>query len=137
MSVVETIAALNHISEVSGMFMNMWVSFTFGYLTVAYFLDTVLTRFQCLCTSVLYAVTASYAATAVIARVHGWHEVRTRSENLYDNIQLMTSEAGWEWGFIFFLTLGTSTSLYFMCDVRRRGMTRASQDCSRPAVIDV
>ena len=125
MSVVETIATLNHISEVSGMFMGMWVSFTFGYLTVAYFLDTVLTRFQCLCTSVLYAVTASYAATAVIARVQAWHEVRTRSENLYNN-QLMTSEAGWEWGFIFFLPLGTITSLYFMYDVRRRGMARAS-----------
>ncbi len=126
MSEVETIATLNHISEVSGMFMSIWVSFTFGYLTVAYFLDTVLTRFQCLCTSVLYAVTASYAATAVIAHVQAWHEVRTRSENLYNNIQLMTSEAGWEWGFIFFLTLGTITSLYFMYDVRRRGMTRAS-----------
>ena len=49
----------------------------------------------------------------------------------------MTSEAGWEWGFIFFLTLGTITSLYFMYDVRRRGMTRASEDCSRLAVIDV
>ena len=79
MSVVETIAALNHISEVSGMFMSIWVSFTFGYLTVAYFLDTVLTRFQCLCTSVLYAVTASYAATAAIAHVQAWHEVRTRT----------------------------------------------------------
>ena len=120
MTEVEAIATLNDISEVIGMFMSMWVSFTFAYLTVAYFLGSSLTRFQCLAISILYLVTASYAGAAVVAHVQAWHSVRTKSENLYNDIALMTSQNGWEYGFTFFLVLGSLVSLYFMYDVRDR-----------------
>ena len=95
MSEAETIATLNDISEVAGMFISMWVSFTFAYLTVAYFVGKALSTFQCLTISALYGVTASYFAGASIGHIQAWHMVRTSRETMYNNIWIMTSEAGW------------------------------------------
>ena len=123
MTEAETIASLNDIAVVAGSFVSMWVSFTFAYLTVAYFLGKVLSRFQCLMISAIYGVTAAYFGCAAFVYVQAWHVVRLSRDTLYNNIWLMTFESAWVWGVAVFLVAGTTVSLYFMYDVRRRSRT--------------
>ncbi|MGR8946692.1 MAG: hypothetical protein ACU84Q_01505 [Gammaproteobacteria bacterium] len=119
MTATETIATLNDISEVIGMFVSMWVSVTFAYLTVAYFVGAALSRFQCLVISGLYTLTAVYFASAGIAHVQAWHLVRESGPTLYDQIALMQSQTAWAWGITLFHVGGTLVSLYFMYNVRQ------------------
>jgi hypothetical protein len=118
MTAMDTIATLNDISEVIGMQVGMWVTLTFAYLTVAYFLGNGLSRFQCVTVSMLYAFTATYFGSAGVAHVRAWHLVRKSTPTLYDQIALMQSENGWAWGITLFLIVGTLVSLYFMYNVR-------------------
>ena len=120
MTEAETIASLNEIADVIATYAGMWLSFTFGYLTVAYFLGKALSRFQCVTVSVLYGVASAWFGSAAIAHTQAWHLVRTSQDTRYNDIWLMTAETGWEWGISVFLTAGTLVSLYFMHDVRRR-----------------
>ena len=66
MTEADAIGALTNIGEVAATYTGMWLSVTFGYLTVAYFLGKSLSRFQCLAISTLYVVFAIiFAAVAV------------------------------------------------------------------------
>ena len=123
MTEAETIASMNDIANVAGSFVSVWVSFTFAYLTVAYFLGKVLSRFQCLMISGLYGVTAAYFGCAAAVYVQAWHVVRLSRDTLYNSIWLMTFESAWVWAVSVFLFAGTTISLYFMYDVRRRNRT--------------
>lgn len=119
MTEAETISALNEISEVIATNASLWASFTFGYLTVSYFLGASLTRFQCLMISVLYFVVAAFFGSAVVGHVMVWHVVRTSRETLYDHVFFMGGQTGWVWGSVIFLFFGTLASLYFMYNVRK------------------
>ena len=123
MSETETIATLNDIADVIATYVGMWLSFTFAYLTVAYFVGKALSRFQCLTISSLYALASAWFCSAGIAYTQAWQSLRARENSLYDTIPLMTVRAGWEWGITIFLIGGTLISLYFMYNVRKVATT--------------
>ena len=118
MTEAETIAILNENADVVATYVGMWVSFTFAYLTVAYFVGKSLSLFQCLTVSILYLLTSAWFGSAAIAYTQAWHLIRNGKETRYNEIWLMTAEAGWEWGLTICLIAGTVVSLYFMYDVR-------------------
>lgn len=121
MTEVEAISTLNEISEVIATFASLWASFTFGYLTVSYFVGAALTKFQCLIISTLYLVIAAFFSSAAIGHVMAWHLVRLNNESLYDRVFFMGGESGWVWGSVIFLFFGTGASLYFMYNIRNTG----------------
>lgn len=120
MDETEVIATLNDIADVIATYVGMWLSFTFAYLTVAYFVGKALSRFQCLTISLLYAIASAWFCAAGVAYTQAWQSLRAREESLYDTISLMTAKEGWEWGISIFLIGGTLVSLYFMYDIRKR-----------------
>ena len=120
MSETDVIATLNDIADVIATYVGMWLSFTFAYLTVAYFVGHALSRFQCFTISSLYALASAWFCSAGVAYTQAWQSLRLRETSLYDTIPLMTSQIGWEWGITAFLAGGTMVSLYFMYDIRKR-----------------
>jgi hypothetical protein len=118
MTEAETITALNEISEVIATYSSLWVSFTFGYLTVAYFLGKALSLFQCLVISALYCIAAAFFGTTVIVFTAAWHIVREATPTLYDQVPFVGLRDAWFWGSVLFLNAGTLVSLYFMYNAR-------------------
>ena len=61
----------------------IYISFTFAYLTVAYFVGSQLTRFQVIAASGLYMISATSAALGAIMPMLAWSEfVRSRETAL-------------------------------------------------------
>lgn len=51
----DTISTLIEIGPMAATWASLWVSLTFEFLTVSYFIGAALSRFQCLANSILYA----------------------------------------------------------------------------------
>lgn len=51
----DTISTLIEIGPMAATWASLWVSLTFEFLTVSYFIGAALSRFQCLAISILYA----------------------------------------------------------------------------------
>ena len=54
----EVIASVTDLAEIATNFVSLWLSVTFAYLTVAYFLSKALSRFQYFAASALYGFTS-------------------------------------------------------------------------------
>ena len=120
MTEADTIAALTNIGEVAATYTGMWLSVTFGYLTVAYFLGKSLSRFQCLAISAIYAVFAVIFAAVTIGFVDSFWLLRAREKTIIDEAWIFSSLPGYLEGTAFVLLAATLVSLYFMYNVRQR-----------------
>ena len=116
----DAIAALTNIGEVAATYTGMWLSVTFGYLTVAYFLGKSLSRFQCLAISALYVVFAVIFASVTIGFVDSFWLLRAREKTIIDEAWIFSSLPGYLEGTAFVLLAATLVSLYFMYNVRQR-----------------
>ena len=112
-------AVLVDLGEAAATCVSLWASFTFAYITVAYFVGKSLSRFQCVAISVLYSATALFFANAAVVYVYAWHLFKARERTVFDEVWLVDSPTGWVGGAAFFLLAGTLVSLYFMYNVRQ------------------
>ncbi len=119
MTEADAIAALTNIGEVAATYTGMWLSVTFGYLTVAYFLGKSLSRFQCLAISAIYAVFADIFAAVTIGFVDSFWLLRAREKTIIDEAWIFSSVPGYLEGTAFVLLAATLVSLYFMYNVRQ------------------
>ena len=115
----DAIAALTNIGEVAATYTTMWLSVTFGYLTVAYFLGKSLSRFQCLAVSGLYVVFAAIFAAVAVGFVDSFWLLRAREKTIIDEAWIFSGVAGYLEGTAFVLLAATLISLYFMYNVRQ------------------
>lgn len=118
MTEAEAIGALVDIDELAATYGSLWLSVTFGYLTVAYFLGKALSRFQCLMISVLYIVSALNYVGSVVGQTQAWELLVERERTIYDGVWLATGFSGWADGGALFYLAGTIIALYFMYNVR-------------------
>jgi len=97
----------------------IYISFTFAYLTVAYFVGPALTRFQVFAASGLYLVAALSAAVGSILPMLAWGELLTSRETTLGKFEIWNGD----FWVIYMGTLyaaGILVSLYFMFDIRKR-----------------
>jgi len=123
MTEAEAIESLTNIGEIAATYAGLWVSITFGYLTVAYFLGASLSRFQCWVISTLYAVFAVLFSSTTLGYVDSWLRLRRRESTVFDDVWLF-SEIPYYFEFAgFILVASTIVSLYFMYNVRSKRET--------------
>ena len=118
MSEAEILELLRAYAETSGMFLAKYVSFTFAYITVAYFVGRDLSGFQCIAVSALYIVSGTFVGSSAVAWGYAWHELKTRQPTLLDDVWLM-KHFQWVEVLALFLVSLCLVSLYFLYDVRR------------------
>ncbi|MEH6639795.1 MAG: hypothetical protein V7717_11005 [Porticoccaceae bacterium] len=121
MTEAEAIESLTGTGAMVATFAAMWISMTFGYLTVAYFIGAALSRFQCTVISVLYAVWAGMFASVTIGYGHAWLLLREREDTIYDSVPNFASVPYYLELMIFVFGASTLVTLYFMHDIRKRG----------------
>ena len=103
----------------------LYITFTFAYLTVAYFVGRALTRFQVFAASGLYLVSTLSTALGVILPMVAWTELLGSRQTLLGKFRIWNGEFFmWYLGAIF--TIGIIVSLYFMFNVRTRLSTDQS-----------
>ena len=117
----DTISALTEIGTMAATWASLWVSLTFAFLTVSYFIGAALSRFQCLAISILYATSAVLFGVGAIAYSHGWILLHSREATIFDEVWLMNNIGGWIGVMSFWVTTGTLVSLYFMYNIRNAG----------------
>lgn len=116
----DAIAALTDLGELITSCVGVWISVTFGYLTVAYFLGAALTRSQCTGISILYVALATMFAATSVGYVDGWVQLHERESTVLDQVWVFSHVEGYVEGLAFVFISGTLISLYFMYDVRKR-----------------
>ena len=97
----------------------IFISFTFAYLTVAYFIGPALTKFQAGAATGLYILSSASAAVGSILPMLAWSELLGSKETTLGQFQI--------WDGVFWISymglihaVAIFVSLYFMFDVRRR-----------------
>ena len=120
MTEAETIASLASIADTIASYIGLWVTTTFAYLTVAYFVGKNLTRFQTGAVTGLYLVSSSLFAIAAIANAEAWFTISTSTDTAYSSIFLAGALTFWVPGMWLIIITSMGVSLYFMYDVRAR-----------------
>ena len=101
----------------------IYISFTFAYLTVAYFIGEKLTRFQVIVVSGLYLIAALSTTFGSIMPMLAWGELLSSRETLLDKFQLWDGST-WVFNMCVIFIGGIIVSFYFMFDIR----SKASSD---------
>ncbi|GEM_PF-2016160 len=126
MNETDTISALTDIGTMVATWASLWVSLTFAFLTVSYFMGEALSRFQCLAISILYVTSAGLFGVGAIAYSQSWTLLRRRETTIFDDVWLMNNVDGWIGVMSFWVISGTLVSLYFMYNVRKTSGKRNS-----------
>ncbi len=113
--------------DTAGTSFGLYATFTFAYLTVAYFVGVQLTTFQVRLISCIYVGSAGVTAMSCYAMVHGWIKVYESTPTILEDIAIFRFGA-WHIFMGFLLASGIAMSLYFMHDVRKKS---AEQDVAQ------
>ena len=119
MSEAEATEMLIAMGDVLATYLGLWVTSTFAYLTVAYFVGPKLSRFQNYAVSGLYVVAASSFALAALGHTDGFLELYQREVTVYRNIFFADLLPYYLPGFATIFVVGMFVSLYFMYNVRK------------------
>ena len=95
----------------------VFISVTFAYLTVAYFVGRSLSRFQLLAISGLYFVTAATMGATCVACVLAWEKLAPRYPSVLNDIPFFTIGI-WHLVMACIFTVGIVVSFYFMYNIR-------------------
>ena len=120
MSEPEAVASLNGIADVVSSLMAMWISVTFGYLTVSYFVGAALTRFQYTVVTTLYLMFATVFGASAVLYVHAWQLTNVRERTVFSEIPLSGNLPAYVGGTSVILVVGTTISIYFMYNLRKK-----------------
>ena len=119
----DAIEALVMMASNTVTFFSIFLSLTFGYLSVAYFLGAALTKFQCLTISTIYFLSASIFGAAAIGWTGAYDDLKNREQTILDEYWILNI-AEWANAVLITVVLCILVSLYFMYDVRRRVSAR-------------
>lgn len=72
----KALQVLSNFADNAATYFAMFITFTFGYLTVAYFVGKSLSRFQCFAVSALYAISAILSGATTV----GWSREREHDD---------------------------------------------------------
>ena len=118
MTEVEATTALASVGDTMCSFTGLWVSVTFAYLTVAYFVGRDLSRFQNMAVSGLYGVSALLFSLGALVHAEAWLEIAVNSQTVYKTISTSPLYSFVMPTFVLILGVGISVSFYFMYNVR-------------------
>ena len=96
----------------------VYLSITFAYLTVAYFLGAKLSRFQTITISGLYIASSAMASLAFIGTTQTWVVLISTTQTMLNTIPIYSAGV-WHIYAAILAIAGILVSLYFMYDVRR------------------
>ena len=117
MTEAEVIEAAAQYVDTSLSAIALYASFTFAYLTAAYFIGSNLRPFQARMVSVLYVASAGIMTSSSFATVQAWtHMVHTYPTILNDLAVL--DFGGWHYCLSAVMVAGIFASLYFLHDIR-------------------
>ncbi len=119
MTEAEVTTTLIAMGDLLATYLGLWVTATFAYLTVAYFVGGKLTRFQNVAISGLYVAAASSFAFAALGHTDAFLQLYGREYSVYREIFNAASLRLYLPGFAIIFGGGTLISLYFMFNVRR------------------
>ena len=119
MSEVEATAMLAAIGDTVCSFTALWVSVTFAYLSVAYFVGGNLSRFQNLAVSGLYLASALLFGIGALAHTQSWCELEAKYSTSYRRFFLADVVPFYTPSMAVFFVVGLCVSFYFMYNVRR------------------
>lgn len=97
----------------------IYISFTFAYLTVAYFVGAKLSGFQVIVVSGLYLIAALSTTLGSVMPMLAWGELLSSRETLLDKFQLWNGIT-WVFNMCVIFAGGMVVSFYFMFDIRSK-----------------
>jgi len=95
----------------------LYITFTTGYLTVAYFVGAALSRFQALCASGLFVIAAGSIGLSCIVQCNAFESAIATYPTLLNTLPLWTTFS-WQLAMSIVIGIGILMSLYFMYSVR-------------------
>ncbi len=104
----------------------IYASFTFAYLTAAYFVGSKLSGFQSALVSTLYVASGIVTTSSSYAMVQGWGEMVSIYPTLLDNLPVY-SFRGWHYYITAVMLAGIFASLYFMHDIRSKSRGKPNE----------
>jgi hypothetical protein len=119
MSEAEALEVLSDFASNTATYFTMFISFTFAYLTVAYFIGQALSKFQCLAISGLYIISAAVSGITTVGWSQAWLVLRAREETMLNEVWLF-NDIGWIGTVTFLFVTISVVSLYFMYDIRKK-----------------
>ncbi|MEQ8694609.1 MAG: hypothetical protein RIC85_04720 [Gammaproteobacteria bacterium] len=99
----------------------IYITFTFAYLTVAYFVGSKLTRFQVFVVSGLYLISALSTTLGSIMPMLAWGELLANRDTLLSKFPVWDGEM-WVVNMGIIFLVGIVVSFYFMYDVRSKSV---------------
>ena len=120
MTEAEAIESLTNIGQVGASYAGLWLSSTFAFLTVCYFVGKALSTFECLVVSALYGTSGFSFAAAFIGYQESWFKLKAEVDTVMDNVWVFEGMEKYIGVAAFILFGGTFVSLYFMYNVRHR-----------------
>ena len=120
MTEAEALQTMSNFADNAGTYFTMFVSFTFAYLTVAYFVGKSLSRFQCFAVSGLYTISAMLTGATTVGWSNAYLILKAREDTLLNEVWIF-DKPGWLPIVILLLTAISVMSLYFMYDARKSG----------------
>ena len=117
MTEFETIEALSNLAANAATFFTVFLSMTFGYLTVAYLVGADLTRFQCFVIAGIYFLSPSVFGAAAITWTSTWATLKARETSVIDDVWIANA-VSWSGGVWVIVVVMILLSLYFMYNVR-------------------
>ncbi|MFT4563068.1 MAG: hypothetical protein ACI9BW_002821 [Gammaproteobacteria bacterium] len=123
MTEAEVIGSVTDLAEIATIFVSLWLSVTFAYLTVAYFLSKALSRFQYLAVSALYGFTSIWFILCAWIYTEMAILIARREEeiNIFDQLPADLVALPWPETLSALLLGGTLLSYYFMYNARQTG----------------
>ncbi len=104
----------------------IYISFTFAYLTAAFFVGSKLTLFQTIAGSGLYIASAASAIGSNFSNLTAYRLIMADTPTVLDSLYIMHAEP-WIPYMLVMQGAGMLLSLYFMYDVRRRASANRNE----------
>ena len=117
MSEAEVIESMAILGDGAVNVFTVFISVTFAYLTVAYFVGRSLTKFQLIAVSGLYLVTSTTMGATCVACVIAWEKLIHQYPSALNNIPFFTIGIWHKVMAIIFIG-GVIVSYYFMYNIR-------------------
>ncbi len=119
MTEAEATTTLIAMGDLLATYLGLWVTATFAYLTVAYFVGENLSRFQNVAISGLYVAAAASFAFAALGHTDAFLQLYEREYSVYREVFNAPVLPLYLPIFGIIFVCGTLISLYFMLNVRR------------------
>ena len=104
----------------------LYASFTFAYLTAAYFIGVSLTSFQVRMVTALYVASAAICTASSFATVQAWTYVVSSYPTLLNALPVLAFD-DWHYFLSAVMVAGILASMYFMHDIRQLGRGRSKE----------